>query len=157
MPATAVAKKPPVNQDDPFAYVPEAQDYLRESVKGYGEQLQPDILKEIGSTLGDLNSIGGLRSGGAEVALGDIGQKYAGMIGAYAKQATSAGLDAGLRAKRQKFTEEEAKRTRKAAMARAVGAVLGAGIGFLASGGNPLGAKAGNQIGSELGGAAFDK
>lgn len=152
--ATALAtqpKKPDPNS--PFSYVPEAQDYLRESVKGYGEQLQPEILKEIGSTLGGLNAIGGLRSGGAEVALGDIGQKYAAMVGSYASQATQGGLQAGLQARRQKFTEDEAKRARKAALLKAVGSVLGAGIGFVASGGNPAGVAAGAKIGGSLGGA----
>jgi hypothetical protein len=118
----------------PFSDVPEAQDYLRESVQGYGEQLQPAILKDIGTTLGSLNEAGGLRSGGVTVALGDVGQKYASMIGAYAKQASGAGLEAGLEARKQRFAEEEARRARKHSLLKAIGSVLGAGVGFIAAG-----------------------
>lgn len=147
MSAPAMPRRAP-NRNSPFSYVPEAQDYLRESVQGYGEQLQPEILKDIGSTLGGLNEIGGLRGGGATVALGDISQKYASMIGSYAKQATGAGLEAGLAARRQKFDEAEAKRKRRGALMKAIGSVLGAGIGFLAAG------PAGAGVGAKLGGGA---
>ena len=139
-------------QDSPFSYVPEAQDYLREGVQGFGEALQPAILKDIGTTLGGLNEMGALRSGGVQVALGDIGQKYADIVGAHAKQATQYGLEAGLGARRQAFEESEAKRKRKHGLLKAIGSVLGAGIGFVASGGNPLGAVAGSRLGGGLGG-----
>ncbi len=150
----ATAKKIATRKpDDPFSYVPEAQDYLREGVRGYGEMLQPEILRDIGTTLGDLNAAGGLRSGGVTVALGDVGQKYASMIGAYAKQASAGGLEAGLAARRQAFAEQEAKRKRKSGLLKSIGSVLGAGVGFLASGGNPAGAIAGAKAGGGLGGS----
>ena len=132
--------------------MPEAQDYLREGVEGYGEALKPELLREIGSTLGGLNEIGGLRSGGVPVALGDVAGKYGAAIGAYAKQATQYGLEGGLAARRQKFTEDEARRRRKSGLLKAIGSVLGAGIGFFASGGNPVGAAAGFKAGGGLGG-----
>lgn len=141
--------------NSPFSYVPEAQDYLKQSVEGYGESLQPSILKDVGTALGDLNQAGALRSGGSTVALGDIASKYGAMVGAYAKQATSEGLSAGLAARRQKFAEDEAARARKFALLKAVGSVLGAGIGFFASGGNPLGAVSGAKAGGGAG--AVDK
>lgn len=148
MPGTAVARRP--NPNSPFSYVPEAQDYLREGVQGFGEALQPAILKDIGTTLGGLNEIGGLRSGGVTVALGDIGQKYADIIGAHAKQATQYGLEAGLGARKQAFAESEAKRARKHGLLKAIGSVLGAGVGFLASG--PAGVVPGAKIGGAIGG-----
>jgi hypothetical protein len=147
---TRDAKGRPV--DSPFSYVPEAQEYLREGVQGYGEALKPEFLKEVGSTLGGLNEIGGLRSGGTTVALGDVAGKYGAMIGAYAKQASAAGLEGGLAARRQKFAEDEARRRRRGALLKAVGSVLGAGIGFFAGG--PAGAKAGYDISGKLGGGA---
>lgn len=157
MPAAAPAAPRPAPKfqegGDPYADVPAAQDYLRQSVEGYGQQLQPSILKDVGDALGGLNATGGLRSGGAEVALGDIATKYGAMVGAYAKQATSEGLTAGLAARRQQFAEDQAKRARKTALLKAVGSVLGAGIGFIASGGNPLAVAAGSKIGGNLGGA----
>lgn len=154
MPATAVTPRPSkfVEGGDPYSAVPEAQDYLKQSVEGYGAQLQPSILKDVGDALGGLNATGGLRSGGAEVALGDIATKYGAMVGAYAKQATSEGLTAGLAARRQQFAEDQAKRARKAALLKAVGSVLGAGIGFIASGGNPAGLVAGAKAGGSIGG-----
>jgi hypothetical protein len=121
----------PRDTEDPFGDVGTAQDYLREGVRGYGESLKPAILQDIGSTLGDLNSIGGLRSGGASVALGDLGTKYGAQIGAYAARATEHGLDAGLEAHRQRFAEAEAKRRRKAALLGAIGSVLGAGVSLI--------------------------
>lgn len=142
--------------NSPFSYVPEAQDYLRESVIGYGETLQPQVLKDVGSALGGLNEIGGLRSGGAKVALEDISSKYGAMVGAYAKEASAAGVGYGLEARRQKFTEDQARRRRKAGLLKAIGSVLGAGIGFIASGGNPLAVAAGARIGGGGGQEASD-
>ena len=141
----------PYNPRSQFSEVPEAQDYLLEGVQGFGEQLKPEFLREIGSTLGGLNEIGGLRSGGVPVALGDVAGKYAAQIGAFAKQATQYGLGAGLEARRQRFTEDEAKRRRKAGLLKAIGSVLGAGIGFFAAG--PAGAAAGFKAGGAVGGA----
>lgn len=141
--------KPALNPD-PYSDVPEAQNYLREGVEGFGEQLRPHILKDIGDTLGGLNSIGGLRSGGTEVALGDITEKYAAQVGAFAKEATAGGLSAGLEARRQRFREDQAKQARKAGLMKAIGSVLGAGIGFLAAG--PPGAVAGAGVGGKAAG-----
>jgi hypothetical protein len=142
--------RPVPDKNDPFSYVPEAQDFLTSSVQGYGEALKPEILGEIGRTLGNFNEIGGLRSGGVPVALGDVAGKYGAMIGAYAKQASAAGLGAGLEARRQKFTEDEARRKRKSGLLKAIGGVLGAGIGFFAGG--PAGAAAGFGAGESFGG-----
>lgn len=135
----------------PFSYVPEAQRYLREGVEGFGQQLRPGLLRDIGTTLGGLNQIGALRSGAVPVALGDIAERYGNQVGAFAKQATMGGLESGLSARRQAFAEEEAKRRRKAALLGSIGKVLGAGIGFFAAG--PGGAAAGWNAGDALSGA----
>lgn len=125
-----VAPKKPSGQ---FDQVGEAQDYLREGVIGYGEMLKPELLRQIGTTLGGLNDIGGLRSGGTKVALEDIATDYGNQVGAYAKMASSSGLDAGLRAHEQKFREDEAARRRRGGLLRAIGSALGMGLGFIAN------------------------
>ena len=135
------------DRDDPYQDVPQAQAYLRESVSGFGEQLRPGLLREIGNTLGSLNEIGALRSGAVPVHLGEISERYGQQVGAYAKQATQYGLGAGLEAGRMRFEREEARRRRKAGLLKSIGSVLGAGIGFFASGMNPAGAAAGATIG----------
>lgn len=153
-PASRFPKGAP-QPDDIFGDVGTAQDYLREGTTAYGASLQPAILKEIGSTLGGLNSIGGLRSGGVPVALGEIGQKYADIIGQHAAQSTERGLEYGLEAHKQRFAEAEAKRRRKAGLLHAIGSVLGAGlgagIGFAVGG--PPGALKGVGLGQSLGGS----
>lgn len=146
---TSVAPRRAPGPNSPYSEVPAAQDLLRESVQGYGETLQPQVLKDVGTALGGLNDIGALRSGGAKVALEDISTKYGAMVGAYAKQATGEGLTAGLEARKQKFAESQAKAARKAGLLKAIGSVLGAGIGFIAAG--PPGAVKGAAIGGHVG------
>lgn len=138
-----------MNPKDPYGDVPEAQSLLAQGVQGDGDALQPSILKDVGDALGGLNSTGSLRSGGATVALGDISSKYGAMIGAYAKQASEAGVSAGLAARRQRFAEDQAAQQRKSGILKAIGSVLGAGIGFLAAGpgGAAVGAKAASGVG----------
>ena len=136
---------------DPYRDVYTAQNLAREGVQAFGEQLRPELLREIGATLGGLNEIGALRSGGTQVALRDLTQTYADRIGAAARGATLDAMGLGLSAgqlrldqRRQQFAEEEAERQRRGALRRAVGSVLGAGVGFVA--GPALGA-----VGSKLG------
>lgn len=131
---------------DPYSQVKRAQDLGREGVIGYGEAAKPGLLREIGTALGGLNSIGALRSGGANVALGDIATNYSQMIGSFAKQAAGEATGYGLQAEQIRLARDEAKRQRKAGLLKAIGGVLGAGIGFLAGG--PAGAAAGYGAGS---------
>lgn len=126
----APAKAKPGSQ---FDQVGEAQQYAREGVIGYGETLKPELLRQIGTTLGGLNDIGGLRGGGTKVALEDISTDYGNQVGAYAKMASGQALDAGLRAHEQKFREAEAARARRGMLMRAIGSALGMGLGFFAS------------------------
>jgi hypothetical protein len=131
-----------------------AQDYARQGVEGYGETLRPGLMREIGTALGGLNSIGALRSGGPTQALSDISTDYTAQIGSYAKmaagEATNTGLEASRMREQRRQYEDEARRRRRAGLFGAIGTALGAGIGF-ALGGPPgavAGAKAGGSFGS---------
>ncbi len=129
---------------DPYRDVPRAQDLTREGVKASGELLRPELLERIGDTLGGLNEIGALRSGGTKVALEGINREFTDRFGQIASRATlgaiNTGISAGglrLGARRQSFKEEEAERRRKAALLGAIGNVIGVGIGFIPPGGKP--------------------
>jgi hypothetical protein len=80
------------------------------------------------------------------VALNDISTNYAQQIGAYAKQATRENIGLGLETARLQHERSEAKRRRKGGLLKAIGGVLGAGVGFLVGG--PPGAVAGAGVGS---------
>ena len=141
---------------DPLRDVQRAQDFTREGVIASGELLRPELLTRIGDTLGGLNSIGALRSGGTKVALEDINREFTDRFGLIASRATLGALNTGVSAgglrlgsqlgnRRLDFEEEEAKRKRKAALLGAIGSVVGAGIGFAVGG--PPGAVAGATVG----------
>lgn len=142
------------DRDDPYRDVPKAMDFMREGVEGYGEALKPHLLREIGTALGGLNSIGALRSGGSKVALEDITTNYGQQIGAFAKQATSEGLGYGLEAGQIRDRRADARRARQGGLLKSIGGVIGAGIGFFTGG--PAGAVAGYGAGSSLGGGGKD-
>lgn len=140
---------------DPFADVKRAQDSAREGVTAFGEQLRPALLKDIGNTLGGLNSIGALRSGAVTTELGDLSREYTDRIGNFASQATLGATSQGFQAQHLRqgerdldFREAEARRARKGALLKSIGSVLGAGIGFIAAG--PPGAAAGASIGGSV-------
>ena len=142
---------------DPLMDVERAQDFTREGVVASGELLRPEIMSRIGDTLGGLNSIGALRSGGTRVALGEINREFTDRMGNIASQATLGALGTGVQAgglrvqdRELRFREEEGKRERRAALMRAIGGVVGAGIGFAVFG--PPGAVAGAGLGSGGGG-----
>lgn len=138
---------------DPYGDVKGAQDLLKGGVEAYGEQMRPHLLREIGNALGSLNSIGALRSGGSEVAIKDISRDYTDRIGLHARQTASDALGYGLRASDMRFREAEARRARRASLLKGIGTFLGAGAGFLLSGGNPAGAAAGASLAGGLGGS----
>ncbi len=147
---------------DPFRDVDEAQKRTREGVIASGELLKPQILGAIGDTIGGLNSIGALRSGGTKVALEGVQRDFTTQIGHIASQATLGAIGSGLQAgglrqgdRSLNFQEEEARRKRRASLLGAIGSVVGAGIGFAVGG--PVGAAAGGKIGSAAGGKAAGK
>lgn len=153
--------RPQAGQYSPLGDVQRAQDLAKQGVEGYGETLRVPLMREIGTALGGLNSIGALRSGGTTQALGDISQNYTAQIGSYAKMAAGEATNAGLEANRQReqrrqFDAENRRRSR-ASLFGAIGTALGAGIGFFAGAGPAgavAGAKAGRAVGSSFGGGA---
>ena len=142
---------------DPLRDVKRTQDFAREGVKSFGESLNRPLLKSIGDALGGLNEIGALRSGGTKVAFDDITERFGAITGRFASEATLGAIGQGLEAGRSRtsaaalqFEKDEARRKRKSGLFKAIGGIVGAGIGFATGG--PAGAVAGGQAGS--GGAA---
>ena len=142
------APEPPF---DPLADVSRTQDLTREGVIASGELLRPEILGRIGDTLGGLNSIGALRSGGTRVALGELNRELTDRFGLIASRATLGAIDSGIGAgglrledRRLRFQQDEARRRRRSSLLGSIGNIVGAGIGF-AVGGVP-GAVAGAQV-----------
>lgn len=141
---------------DPYRDVPRAQDLAREGVQAFGDQLRPQFEKQVGDVLGGLNSIGGLRSGGTQVALNDLSRTYADTVGTHARASTLEAIGSGLAAsgarqenRRMDLYERELKDKRRAALLGSIGTVLGAGVGFLAAGppGAAVGASAAGKVG----------
>lgn len=142
---------------DPYADVNKAQDFAREGVKAYGELLRPDLMRDIGDTIGGLNEIGALRSGGTKVALDDISRNYTDRIGQIASTATLSATGQGLQASGLRLDdrglnlrEDEARNERRSRLLSAIGSVVGAGVGFFTGG--PPGAIAGAQAGGSVAG-----
>lgn len=141
---------------DPLRDVGRAQEATREGIIASGELLRPELLSRIGETLGGLNQIGALRSGGTEVALQDISREFTDRFGNIATAATTGAVGAGLQAgglrlqdEERRFREREARKKRKAGLLSAIGNVVGAGVGFAIAG--PPGAAAGAQAGGVIG------
>ena len=135
---------------DPFRDVERAQDLTREGVIASGELLRPEILGRIGDTLGGLNAIGALRSGGTRVALGEINREFTDRFGLIASRATLGAIDSGLSAGRLRLQNQELRDKRRSALLGAIGSVVGAGIGFAVGG--PPGAVAGAKLGGSVSG-----
>lgn len=153
--ALARAKQPAAPPFDPFADVSRAQDLTREGVQAHAELLRPELLARIGDTLGGLNSIGALRSGGTKVALDDVSRDFTDRIGAISSAATTGAIGAGLDASSlrlqksgQDIERERIKAQKKSALLSAIGGVVGAGTGFMVGG--PAGAVAGGKIGGSV-------
>ena len=132
-------------QFDPLADVGRAQDLTREGVIASGELLRPELLGRIGDTLGGLNSIGALRSGGTTVALSDLNREFTDRFGLIASRATLGAIDSGISAgglrledRRLRFQQDESRRRRRSALLGSIGSIVGAGIGFAVGG--PAGA-----------------
>lgn len=143
--------------NDPFADVRTAQGLAQQGVTGYGNSLQPQLRRTIGTAIGGLNSIGALRSGGTVQALNDISTDYGNQIGAYADMATQNAMQTGLganaaRLRNQQFQyeQDQIRRQQQGGILRTIGGVLGAGIGFAVGG--PKGAATGAGVGANVGG-----
>ena len=136
---------------DPLGDVSRTQDLTREGVVANAELLRPELLARIGDTLGGLNSIGALRSGGTKVALDEVSRDFTDRIGSIASQATLGAIDSGLNATSLRLRDEErrqqskeARKRRKAGLLSSIGSVVGAGRGFAVAG--PPGAAAGSGV-----------
>lgn len=142
---------------DPFADVKRAQAFTRKGVAASAELLRPELLGRIGDTLGGLNSIGALRSGGTTVALSDLNREFTDRIGSIASSATLGAIGSGLQAgglrldrERLDVERERIRAERRAALLGSIGSVVGAGLGFAFGG--PPGAVAGASVGGSAGG-----
>lgn len=120
--------------NNPLRYVPQAQGLAQKGVEGFGESLKPGLMQQIGTTLGNLNSTGSLRSGAVPVELGDIASKYGAQVGAYGKMAAGESLGAGLGASEQDLQRQHMDQQRKASLLGAIGGLLGTGLGFIPGG-----------------------
>lgn len=126
------------------------QGALAGGVEGYADIAGQDFRKAVGNTLGDLNSIGALRSGATVTSLNDLTTNYGRQIGDYAKMASAEGArmgqeeyDANIE---RKYRSDAEKRARRQSLLGSIGTVLGGVGGFMVGG--PAGAMAGAKIGS---------
>ena len=139
----------PMNLDSNIGHF---QGALANGVEGYADIAGQDFRKAVGNTLGDLNSIGALRSGATVTSMNDLTTNYARQVGDYAKMASTEGArmgqeeyDANLE---RKYRADAEKRARKQSLLSGIGTVLG-GVGGFMVGGVP-GATAGAKIGGAL-------
>lgn len=149
MPATGPAPYDPNSLDSNISQFQGAE---AAGVQGYGDMVGQDFRKQVGGLLGDLNSIGGLRSGGVVSGINDLTTNYARQIGDYAKmtagQATQLGQEEYDANVERKYRADAEKRARRHSLLSGIGTVLGGVGGFLAGG--PAGAMAGASVGSKL-------
>lgn len=114
------------------------QDALKQGVEGYGNSLMPAFRQEVGTMLGNLNSIGALRSGASATEMQNIMGAYGSQIGNYAKMASEHGADLGFQTvgmeREYRDRAAERKAQRKSSMLGGIGSLLGAGIGMFVPG-----------------------
>jgi len=110
---------------NPLQFVPAAQKLAQTGVEGFGQAASPYLTRQIGTALGNANSIGALRSGAVPVAMGDIATDYGREVGGYAKQAAGESLGAGLAANEQDLLKQQLDQQRKSSLLGAVGGALG--------------------------------
>lgn len=121
-------------------------------VQGYGDMVGQDFQKQVGGMLGDLNSIGGLRSGATVTSMNDLTTNYGRQIGNYAKMAegdaTKMGQEEYDANVERKYRADSEKRARKNSIIGAIGGIVGGAAG--AYFGGPQGAMAGSSVGSKI-------
>lgn len=116
---------------NPLRYVPQAQSLAATGVQGYGASLLPGLQRQIGDTLGGLNSAGALRSGAVPVALNDASRQYGSMVGNYAKMASGEALGTGLGASEEDLMQQEIANQRRSSLLGAIGQGLGFAAGHI--------------------------
>ena len=136
------------------AQVGQFQNFAREGVQGYGDIAGQDFRKNVGEMLGNLNSIGALRSGGVTSGLNDLTTNYGRQIGDYAKMATQAAIGQGQeQAQRERelaYRQAAEARARRQSTLGTIGKIVG-GVGGLLPGGSLIG-KAAKVLGGVFGG-----
>lgn len=110
------------------------QGAAREGVNAMGQQSAGDFRKAIGGYLGNLNSIGALRSGAAQTGADDIMDTYSRNFANAASRATLDAIGYGHSAAEAQWGRQEAaaerKNKRRIGTIGAIGTLLGAGIGL---------------------------
>lgn len=123
-------------------------------VQGYGDMVGQDFTRSVGTLLGNLNGIGGLRSGGVQSGINDFATQYGRQIGDYAKMtaadATHAGQEEFDAATERKYRADAEKRARKQSLISGIGTVLGGAGGLILGGGNPAAGALGAKMGGSL-------
>lgn len=124
------APSPRNEEDDFFRQYQRFYGAGKNAVQGYSNLALSDFTKSVGKTLGDLNSIGALRSGAVPTAMGNLTEQYARTIGDYALQASSGAMENALGYRRdvQQY-EDERRRSSRAGLFGTIGQLLGKGIG----------------------------
>jgi hypothetical protein len=134
------------------ASIKRAQSNLSGAVAGYGDSERQKLTQQVGGMLGEQNSIGGLRSGGVEQSLTNLGDQYGREIGDYAAQTAVQGQQQGILANDQVQSVTGAAQARRDAKHKGVMGAIGQGLGIAATiGGSLLGGPAGASFGQKLG------
>jgi hypothetical protein len=128
------------------------------AVKGYGDMAGEDMTRNIGLMLGDLNGIGGLRSGGVQAGIDQAAKEYGRQIGDYSKMTATESTKMAQeendlqieRAWRSKMYNAAKAASQRRGLGKLLGGIAGGVIGFFAGG--PAGAVSGAQLGSKIGG-----
>lgn len=133
------------------------QDAMREGVQGYGNMLGEDLRKQIGVQLGDLNSIGALRSGAVQTGVNDATAAYGRQIGNYASQATGQAVGMAQQENDNQiergFRDRQYNDAKKASKRRGIGQLLGGAAGMLLGPAvGAVGGAIGGRVSSMLGG-----
>jgi hypothetical protein len=111
------------------------QDWAREGVQGFGNQVGRQLQREIGAFLGNLNGMGALRSGGVQAGMRDIMSGYGETVGNFAQQATLGAIGMGQEEKdresERKFRGKQLDAQKRASRNAAIGSLLGAGASLM--------------------------
>lgn len=117
------------------ASVAKFQGFAREGVKGYSDIASQDFTKNVGNLLGDLNGIGGLRSGAVVQGVNDLTTNFARQIGDYSSMATQGAISGAQteydREIERKKRDEADARARRGSFLHGVGTLLGGALSLV--------------------------
>lgn len=129
---------------------------LSGAAQGYANIAGRDLRRGLGIMLGDLNSIGALRSGAVQAGVDQASREYGKTIGDYSSMLALEGARMGQeefdRETERRFRERQYRDARRASKRRGLGRALGAlGGGIVgAMTGGPVGAVAGASVGQRV-------